>query len=39
MDTFPLCQNQYAGILRITNKVQISHQLGHVDISFRVTLK
>lgn len=38
MDTFPLCQKQYAVIPCITNKVKVSHQLGHADISFRVTL-
>lgn len=39
MDSFLLCQNQYAVILYITNKVQFPHKLGHADISFRVTLK
>lgn len=36
--TFLLCQNQYTVTLHFTIKVQISHQLGHADNSFRITL-
>lgn len=39
VDMYLLCQNQYAVILHVTIKVQISHPLGHADNSFRITLR